>query len=277
MGQDEGVSFTRPEFLAQLIDRRTKKRIVDSYLGQQQSAAREWTKSRGRPDNFYYGLTSRNTDHLISMLAFVFNAPRERVLAIAAELSDADSVLTAANKLDIDPARLYGRRLGWYIVARLIQPSLVVETGVHDGIGAVILAEALRRNAGEGSPGSYRGTDIDPKAGWLLHAPDVDATVLYGDSIASLETLESESVDLFINDSDHSADYEYREYQVMTTRLSPRAVILGDNAHATDALLDYSREMGRDFVFFDERPADHWYPGAGIGISTAAQVSNRIT
>lgn len=212
-------------------------------------------------------MSARNTEHLISLLAFVFGRPDDRVRAIAAELPDCASVLTAARSLDVDPARLYGRRLGWYIVTRLTRPSLVVETGVHDGIGAVVLTEALRRNAAEGEPGRYRGTDIDPNAGWLLHAPDVDAQVLYGDSITSLEALAPESVDLFINDSDHSADYEYREYQVMTTRLSPRAVILGDNSHATDALLDYSREMGRDFVFFDERPAGHWYPGAGIGIS----------
>ena len=261
------MSITRPDFLKRLIDRRTKRRIVHSYLGQQQAAAREWAKSRGRPDNFYYGLTPRNTEHLISALAFIFRAPHERVQSIAAELPDSVSVLTAAQRLHIDPARLYGRRLGWYIIARLTHPTLVVETGVHDGIGAVILTEALRRNATEGGPGCYRGTDIDPKAGWLLKTSDVDAEVLYGDSINSLETLNPESVDLFINDSDHSADYEYREYQVMSTRLSPHGVILGDNAHATDALLDYSREMGRDFVFFDERPSGHWYPGAGIGIS----------
>ena len=267
MVQDGRVSFTRPEFLTRLVDRRTKRRVVDSYLGPQRDAAREWTASRGRPDNFYYGLTPRNTEHLISLLSFAFGKPQEQVRAIAEELPASTSVVTAARQLDVDPARLYGRRLGWYIVTRLTQPSLVVETGVHDGIGAVILSEALRRNAAEGSPGIYRGTDIDPKAGWLLHAQDVDAQVLYGDSITSLESVAPESVDLFINDSDHSADYEFREYQVMTTRLSPRGVILGDNSHATDALLDYSREMGRDFVFFDERPADHWYPGAGIGIS----------
>jgi predicted O-methyltransferase YrrM len=200
----------------------------------------------------------------------VFGTSNEHVRTIAAELPHSTSVSTAAGKLDVDPARLYGRRLGWYIVTRLTHPELVVETGVHDGIGAVILTEALRRNAAEGALGAYRGTDIDPKAGWLLQAPDIDAEVLYGDSITSLEKLEPGSVDLFINDSDHSADYEYREYQVMTTRLSPRAVILGDNSHATDSLLDYSCETDRDFIFFDERPADHWYPGAGIGISVAS-------
>lgn len=267
MGQDWLVSIIRPRFITQLIDRRTKKQVVDSYLGEQNALAQRWVRSAGRPDNFYYGLTPRNTDHLISALAYIFATSREQVGAIAAELEQCAAVQEASIKLDIDPTRLYGRRLGWYVVTRLTHPNLVVETGVHDGIGAVILTEALRRNAAEGATGAYRGTDIDPKAGWLLQAPDVNAAVLYGDSIESLEKLDPASVDLFINDSDHSADYEYREYQVMTSRLSPHAVILGDNAHATDALMQYSRETGRDFIFFDERPADHWYPGAGVGIS----------
>lgn len=267
MGQNDHVSFARPSFITRLIDQRTKRRVVDSYLGPQRAAAREWTRSVGAPDNFYYGLTARNTEHLLSLLAFVFNQPQERVREIAEELPVSTSIVTAAHSLDINPVRLYGRRLGWYIVTRLVYPTLVVETGVHDGIGAVILSEALRRNALEGTPGCYRGTDIDPKAGWLLQASDVDAKVLYGDSITSLQSLSPKSVDLFVNDSDHSADYEYREYQTMTSRLSDDGVILGDNAHATDSLLRYSRESGRDFIFFDERPLDHWYPGAGIGIS----------
>lgn len=263
------MRLPRPTFLKRWIDRRFKRQIVASYLEPQLVAARAWTKSSSRPDNFYYGLRPRNTEHLIELMAVAFCAPRERVAGITEELGCAASVTAAASDLGIAPNRLFGRRLGWYITTRLVRPSLVVETGVHDGIGAVILTEALRRNASEGSPGRYRGTDIDPKAGWLLTSGDVDAKILYGDSIASLETLDPGSVDLFINDSDHSADYEYREYQVMTTRLSARAVILGDNAHATDSLLKYSREMDRDFLFFDERPADHWYPGAGIGISLA--------
>ena len=267
MGQNDHVSVARPSFITRLIDQRTKRRVVDSYLGPQRAAAREWTRSVGAPDNFYYGLTARNTEHLISLLAVVFSQPQERVREIAEELPVADSIQAAAHSLNINPVRLYGRRLGWYLVARLVHPTLVVETGVHDGIGAVILSEALRRNALEGTPGCYRGTDIDPKAGWLLQASDVDAKVLYGDSITSLESLSPMSVDLFINDSDHSADYEYREYQTITSRLSDNGVILGDNAHATDSLLRYSRESGRHFIFFDERPLDHWYPGAGIGIS----------
>jgi hypothetical protein len=45
--------------------------------------------------------------------------------------------------------------------------------------------------------------------------------ILYGDSIESLAKLD-ESIDLFINDSDHSAEYEAREYITVGPRLSER-------------------------------------------------------
>jgi len=50
--------------------------------------------------------------------------------------------------------------------------------------------------------------------------------ILYGDSITSLKTL-SEPIDLFINDSDHSAEYEAREYQVIEPLLSEDALSPG--------------------------------------------------
>ena len=90
--------------------------------------------------------------------------------------------------------------------------------------------------------------------------------LLVGDSIQSLKSL-NETVDMFINDSDHSAEYEAQEYRVIAPKLSPNAIVVGDNAHATDKLALFSREMGRHFIFFREEPQGHWYPGAGIGIS----------
>ena len=88
--------------------------------------------------------------------------------------------------------------------------------------------------------------------------------ILYGDSIESLQRLEG-PIDLFINDSDHSAEYEEREYACIASKLSPGAVVLGDNAHVTDKLYQFASATGRRFLFFSEKPADHWYPGAGIG------------
>ena len=85
--------------------------------------------------------------------------------------------------------------------------------------------------------------------------------------LSSLESLDN--IDLFINDSDHSANYEKAEYELVRSKLSPRAIVLGDNAHVTSELAEFSMLHGRRFVFFSEEPEDHWYKGAGIGISTA--------
>ena len=90
--------------------------------------------------------------------------------------------------------------------------------------------------------------------------------ILYGDSIESLQNL-NVGIDLFINDSDHSADYEYEEYRTVKDKLTSDAIILGDNSHVTNKLCVFSAENDRNFLFFNEVPRDHWYPGGGIGIS----------
>src|SRR5207237_437884 len=56
----------------------------------------------------------------------------------------------------------YGRRLGWYAIARLVQPQLIVETGIHDGLGSAVLLRALQQNAAEGNDGRLLAFDIRP-------------------------------------------------------------------------------------------------------------------
>jgi hypothetical protein len=161
----------------------------------------------------------------------------------------------------------FGRRLGWYAIARAIKPGVIVETGVERGHGSVLLCAAVLRNRQEGYPGIYYGTDINPEAGWLLCGKYASAgKILYGDSIKSLEALPAK-IDLFINDSDHSGEYEAHEYRVVADKLSADAVVLGDNAHVTDKLAVFARASGRRFLFFREVPDKHWYPGGGIGIA----------
>ena len=55
---------------------------------------------------------------------------------------------------------LFGRRLGWYAIARALKPSVIVETGIHDGLGSVLLLRALARNAEGGTPGRLISIDI---------------------------------------------------------------------------------------------------------------------
>jgi hypothetical protein len=253
----------------------SRARTAERYLRRPQIEMVKWIFRSRERTNFTYDLTERNKRHLASLIADVLNVQHEEISAYMREIDEDGELgrhiaeLTAASPhaFEADKEAHYGRRIGWYAFARALKPATVIETGVDKGLGSCVLTAALKKNAEEGFAGRYFGTDINPAAGYLLSGVYADyGEVLYGDSIESLKTFEG-TVDLFINDSDHSERYEAEEYVTISPKLSERAILLGDNCHVTDALLEYSLENGRRFVFFRENPSGHWYPGAGIGIS----------
>ena len=250
-----------------------RKRFAMGYYSDTLDRISKWAPKNTENDNFYYDLSDLNKLHLAHQIAALTGAPPQKLRSLFQELLDdtalrshlENGVKSLTNFRDIEIA--YGRRLGWYALARLLRPRTIVETGVHQGVGSCVLCAALIRNAAEGYEGRYFGTDINPNAGILFVAPYTSVgEILYGDSIQSLIAFER-PIDLFINDSDHSAEYEYREYLTIQDKLSKNGAILGDNSHASASLPRFCAETRRPFIFFREQPKDHWYPGAGIGIS----------
>lgn len=225
--------------------------------------------------NFTYDLDELNLSYLASMISLVTGKDYDTISSYIQELG-ADEELkrhvrnaaeTSSYGCVGDAHARFGRRVGWYALVRAMKPRVVVETGVDKGLGACVITSALQKNSGEGFHGRYYGTDIDPGAGVLFQPPYTHyGAILYGDSIGSLKSLNVQ-IDLFINDSDHSAEYEYREYQTIAANLSTNGIVVADNAHVTGKLLAFARESGRRFLFFQEKPKHHWYPGAGMGIS----------
>lgn len=252
-----------------------RARYVGRYYRSRIAPAWSWLFTSRETSNFTYDLTARNRAHLAGMIAMVLKRPQSEVVGYIDELlADEDiraTVIGRAQALGrqggLDPTAMFGRRIGWYAIVRAMKPQVVIETGVEKGLGATVLCAALLRNQKEGRTGRYFGTDIDRAAGMLLAEPyKAMGEILYGDSLASLEALDVE-IDLFINDSDHSSDYEAAEYRLVAPKLSERAVIIADNAHVTDELYLFAQSTGRQFLFFREEPANHWYLGAGIGLS----------
>jgi predicted O-methyltransferase YrrM len=225
--------------------------------------------------NFTYDLTDRGKIHIAHAVAIAAGCTPDQARGWIDELVNdeqlrstiVDYVKDSSGRYVTDARAEYGRRLGWYALVRASHPRIVIETGVDKGLGSVVLCAALQRNAAEGFPGRYIGTDLNPSAGELLREPYADfGAIMYGDSLASLAKIE-EPIDLFINDSDHSADYERREYELIASKLSPSAVIIGDNAHVTDELANFATRTGRRFIAIRELPKDHWYLGATMGIA----------
>lgn len=256
-----------------VFSRQFRRAIAMSYYRETLAAIDKWVRQDKETSNFYYRLTPLNRDQLAQMIAAVTGEIYEKIVRYFDEL-ESDSGLRRHLEQALRGAEYgkdieieYARRLGWYAFVRVLKPRVVVETGVDHGVGSCVLASALLRNIEEGHPGRYYGTDNRTVAGKLFAGKYASVgKILYGDSITSLKKLEEE-IGLFVNDSDHSGDYEYREYLTIVDKLADGGVILGDNAHATDSLSRFSREQGRKFVFFAEKPEGHWYPGAGIGVS----------
>ncbi|MFO1492815.1 MAG: class I SAM-dependent methyltransferase [Kiritimatiellia bacterium] len=237
----------------------------------------KWVFTSREIFNYTYDLTPMNRRYLASFLAAATGAAPETFETYFRELEEdaglrdhvAGLARSSEERFQADPCARYGRRIAWYALVRWLKPRVVLETGVDKGLGACVIAAALLRNRREGRPGRYLGTDINPKAGYLLTAPyDSTGEIRYGDSIDSIGRLDLQ-VDLYINDSDHSAAYEAREYAAMMPRLAPSSFIIGDNAHVTEELSRFCRATGRNFLYFQEKPLGHWYPGGGIGLGYA--------
>ena len=235
----------------------------------------KWLFQSNETTNFTYDLEELNRKYLINFVANVTDVSYDSAKRYIEEL---ENDLELKNHLEsmikvswenykADEVVKYGRRLGWYAIIRIKKPKVVIETGIDKGMGSCIITAALKKNKEEGHPGKYYGTDINPKAGYLFTAPYNEfGEILYGDSIESLKKFDKQ-IDLFINDSDHSARYEGDEYEVVREKLSKDAILLGDNAHITDELLNFSQKEKMQFFFYKEKPKDHWHQGAGIGIA----------
>jgi len=230
--------------------------------------------------NFTYDLTPANKHHLAWFISGICNVPVQEIESYFLELESNNYLRQhiethlRANRRgkEINGQAFFGRRLGWYAIVRSIKPALVVETGTEKGLGSLVIADALIRNGG----GRLVTVDIESQSGLLLGG--IWARViehLVGDSLAVISRLGA--IDLFIHDSDHSPEHELREIEQVAPVLSATGIVLSDNSHVTSVLSEWSSRHNRQFSFFAEKPLNHWYSGAGIGVSVKKSMVQNLS
>ncbi len=233
-------------------------------------AGGRWLVTSRENTNYTYDLTPRNREHLAWFVANVAGVGVAEARGYLTEIETDTALAEHVARLTRESPRRwladtharFGRRVGWYALVRALNPAVVVETGTDKGLGTLVLAAAILKNGS----GRLTTIDINPASGYLLSGPYATVTDrIIGDGVATLKTLKD--VDFFIHDSDHSAAYEAEEFEAIEPRLSKKALVLSDNSHSSDSLPVWAEKNGRRFTFFDEEPAHHWYPGAGIGAS----------
>jgi predicted O-methyltransferase YrrM len=137
-----------------------------------------------------------------------------------------------------------------------------VESGTEKGLGSLIINRALEKNG----IGQLYTLDIDIYAGSLFDAQDKEKiNLVIGDSIESIGRISE--IDFFIQDSNHSINHEILELEALEKQLCKNSIVISDNAHDSNALFEWSKKMGRNYIFINEQSKNHWYPGDGVGIS----------
>jgi predicted O-methyltransferase YrrM len=138
-----------------------------------------------------------------------------------------------------------------YALARLLRPTVTVETGVADGRSSFILLSALERN-GHGMLHSF---DVRPDAGslarghdqWNLTTSDAkDPRGTFTEALAGLDR-----IDLFLHDSDHSYQNQMFEYETAWPKIPVGGVLASDDVDLFKAYVDFAErlELSPQFLF----------------------------
>ena len=233
----------------------------------------KWAFTSKEYYNHTYHLTDLNRGYLVSYIAVISGHSESVIEGYVRELENDSELramlerqtLNSPDRHNSDTEPRYGRRLGWYALVRATRPRVIVETGVDRGLGTVVLAAAVMRNAKEGFPGIVYATDIVPDCGHLLAEPyKSHCRILLGDSVENLKKF-TEPVDIFLHDSDHRAEYEWAEFLAIEPRLHPTSIAMSDNSQQTSKMREFAAKIGKSFLYFQDAPSDHWWPGDGIG------------
>jgi hypothetical protein len=220
-------------------------------------------------DTFTYDLA--NEDELIGVTAGALGVRPQQVAEWFRE-ARSDPVLGADLsrrvrwRFDFKRRVQFGRRYAWYAIARELKPELIVETGIKDGLGSVLLLRALERNAAEGSPGRLVSFDLYPDKGWLV--PDELRLLwepVFAPTTEALEpALAGREVGMLVHDSvAEAADFEYR---TALAHAAQRLALVAGTAHHSDALRVLCEERGVPYAYFHDRPRRHVAPGSSTAI-----------
>lgn len=142
-----------------------------------------------------------------------------------------------------------------YACVRLLQPNLVVETGVGPGTTSTAILSAIR-----GTKGKLVSFDLGIKygeeeeempVGWVI--PEnlkTSWTLVLGDSRKTLDDAlsKNKSVDIFFHDSEHEYDHVTFELNTARKYSSKKPLFIVDNYDWTDAPADFARNNTYNLV-----------------------------
>jgi hypothetical protein len=199
------------------------------------------------------------------------NVAPETVRGYFEELARCDALRESVEKYEYVTGKDFHARLSrrgvaaglfCYVLTRIVEPEIVVETGCAAGWTSALFLAALHRN----QKGRLFSIDIPPVAGQLsmnrtlpeglqpgfLVPEGLKArwTLILGNARVKLIPLleRNHPVDIFYSDSDHTYQHMMWEYASVWPYLSKHGQLISDDIGWNTAFWDFATAMRRPFV-----------------------------
>ena len=162
-----------------------------------------------------------------------------------------------------------GNRLLWYALVRSLKPELIVETGIYQGLGSLVLLRALEANAREGVEGELLSFDFDPGAGQVVSKRLArrwrKIEGMTGETL--IPALAGRRVGMMLQDTPHTYENQSFEFGATISHAAERLVMLDSGGGRTRALADICSEHGGTYRHFREQPRDHFFRASGTCVA----------
>lgn len=142
-----------------------------------------------------------------------------------------------------------------YIIARILKPEIVIETGVFEGHSSLALLLALKEN----NKGHLHSIDLpSPKlppgkeSGWIVPEHLRKRWDLrLGKSSDLLPDLlkEVREVDIFLHDSEHSYENMHWEYKTAWRYIRKGGLLLSHDISQNSAFRDFAKHISEDYYY----------------------------
>jgi len=245
----------------------TKYRLARSF-DTDISAARRLSYVLFDPELESYSFELEDEHEVVTALALALERPEVELAGYVAETHDDPELNRSLTRhlrwrLDVKYRMPLGSRLAWYMSVRAMKPELVVETGIHLGLGSLTLLRALQRNREEGHPGELMSFDLNPRAGRIVRE-ELRAgwhRIIGPTNQTLVPALSGRRVGMLLQDTWHTEENQLFEFGAALEHAAPCMLLVDCSGGYVPTLERLCEERGGSYHRVPLRSRNHIHPG----------------
>lgn len=220
--------------------------------------------------SFYLGRKAAMHEAIITESARYLWGKNTELHRWKAALKEIENGLTIAPNRDPDNkvvGNTYNTTFGKWIYAcvRVLQPAVMIETGVAHGASSCLILNAMHLN-GKGKlisvdlPDNDTNPDYNFKGkmaqtGWMV--PEVlrsrwQLRLGYAQELLPAILKEEREIDIFFHDSDHSYAHMKYEFEISAGHIRKGGLLLSDDVHKNSAFSEFVKREGLRALQFNK-------------------------